>query len=58
MAEKYEGFIVHAYFPKDKRSSRLYLVGRLRNGETFAVVEERERPPSRNPPKDFSRRTV
>jgi DNA polymerase-2 len=44
MAEQYEGFIVHAFFPKDKRSTRLYLVGRLRNGETFAVVEERERP--------------
>lgn len=44
MPEQYEGFIVHSYFPKNKRSARLYLVGRLRNGETFAVVEERERP--------------
>jgi DNA polymerase-2 len=44
MSEPCEGFIVHAYFPKNKRSARLYLVGRLRNGDTFAVVEERERP--------------
>ena len=44
MPEQYEGFIVHSYFPKNKASSRLYLVGRLRNGDTFAVVEERERP--------------
>ena len=44
MPEQYEGFVVHSYFPKNKQSARLYLVGRLRNGETFAIVEERERP--------------
>ena len=44
MSKTYEGFIVHASFPKNKRSARLYLVGRLKGGETFAVVEERERP--------------
>jgi DNA polymerase-2 len=44
MSALYEGFIVHASFPKNKRSARLYFVGRLQNGETFAVVEERERP--------------
>jgi DNA polymerase-2 len=44
MPEQYEGFIVHSYFPKSKKSSRLYLVGRLKNGKSFAVVEERQRP--------------
>ena len=44
MPEFFEGFIVHAYFDRSKGSSRLYLIGRLKNGETFAVVEERQRP--------------
>ncbi len=44
MQEFYEGFIVHAYTGMNRGSSRLYLVGRLKNGETFAIVEERENP--------------
>jgi len=44
MPESFEGFIVHAYFDSSRGSSQLYLIGRLKNGETFAVVEERQRP--------------
>jgi DNA polymerase-2 len=42
--ETFEGFIVHAYPGKGKENTRIYLVGRLRDGKTFAIVEERERP--------------
>ncbi len=44
MQEVFEGFIVHAYPGRGARTPRLYLTGRLRDGHTFAVVEERERP--------------
>jgi len=44
MPEYFEGFIVHSYFFRGKDSPRLYLIGRLKNGKTFAVVEERQRP--------------
>jgi DNA polymerase-2 len=44
MQKYFEGFVVHAYTGVHRGSSRLYLVGRLKNGETFAVVEERESP--------------
>jgi DNA polymerase-2 len=41
---KAEGFIVHSSFSRGRGSSRLYLIGRLESGETFAVVEDRQRP--------------
>jgi DNA polymerase-2 len=44
MNDSFEGFIVHASTSRHKNVSRLYYVGRLRSGETFAVVEERRRP--------------
>ena len=42
--EPIEGFIVHSSFSRSTRTPTLYLIGRLKNGETFAVVEERMRP--------------
>jgi DNA polymerase-2 len=39
-----EGFVVHAYPGRGRRTPRLFLLGRLKNGKTFAIVEERERP--------------
>ena len=42
--ERVEGFIVHSSFSKTRGAPVLYLIGRLKNGETFAVVEDRERP--------------
>ncbi len=42
--EPIEGFIVHSSFSRSARTPTLYLTGRLKNGETFAVVEERQRP--------------
>jgi len=40
----YEGFIVHAYPASSKTGTRLFLIGRLKGGKTFAVIETRERP--------------
>lgn len=42
--ETFEGFIVHAYPGRGRENQRLYLIGRLADGKTFAIVEERERP--------------
>jgi DNA polymerase-2 len=42
--ESHEGFIVHASFSRSGGAPVIYLIGRLKNAETFAVVEERERP--------------
>ena len=39
-----DGFVVHAYAENGNKGPRIFLVGRLRSGETFAVVEERESP--------------
>jgi len=44
MSKSFEGFIVHSSFGRIRGKTRLYFIGRLRNGETFAVVEERQRP--------------
>ena len=38
----FRGFIVHAY--TDRRRNRLYIVGRLEDGKSFAAVETRWRP--------------
>jgi len=40
----FDGFVVHAYAENGSKGPRIFLVGRLRSGETFAVVEERESP--------------
>jgi len=40
--EAFFGFIVHAY--PDLRRDRLYLLGRLEDGRSFAAVEENWRP--------------
>ena len=40
----FEGFIVHSFYQTVKNSTRICLIGRLSNGETFGIVEERERP--------------
>jgi DNA polymerase-2 len=44
MQDTYDGFIVHAYFDSNRTRTRLFFIGRLKGGETFAVVEDRERP--------------
>lgn len=40
----YEGFIVHASYQTVKGQTRIFYLGRLRTGETFAIVEERAKP--------------
>ncbi len=40
----FEGFIVHSFCQTVKNSTRICLIGRLSNGETFVIIEERERP--------------
>jgi DNA polymerase-2 len=40
----YNGFIVHAYARTRRGRSALYLLGRLEDGSTFAVVENRYQP--------------
>lgn len=40
----HEGFIVHPSYQTNKGRTRIFLIGRLRTGETFAVVEGRARP--------------
>ena len=44
MSPSFEGFIVHAYARSRKGATALYLLGRLSDGSTFAVVENRYRP--------------
>jgi DNA polymerase-2 len=44
MSPTYEGFIVHSYARSRKGRTALYLVGRLADGSTFAVVENRYQP--------------
>jgi DNA polymerase-2 len=44
MSRSFEGFIVHSYARTRKGSTALYLLGRLEDGSTFAVVENRYRP--------------
>ena len=39
-----EGFIVHSYARSRRGRSALYLLGRLRDGSTFAIVENRYQP--------------
>ena len=41
---RHEGFIVHASYQPTGTGTRIFFIGRLRTGETFAVVEERARP--------------
>jgi DNA polymerase II len=40
----HEGFIVHASYQTSRNGTRIFLIGRLRTGETFAVVEDRAGP--------------
>ncbi len=44
MQQWVEGFIVHSYARTVRGRTRLYLIGRLRGGDTFAAVEQRYRP--------------
>jgi DNA polymerase-2 len=44
MDEGFVGFVVHAYAASVKEGHRIHLIGRLRDGRTFAVVEQREFP--------------
>jgi len=43
-AQVFEGFILHSSPSLGKTAPRLFLIGRLTDGRTFAVVEEREKP--------------
>jgi DNA polymerase-2 len=40
----YDGFIIHSYARSKRGRSALYLLGRLSDGSTFAVVENRYQP--------------
>ena len=51
--EEFSGFLVHAY--PDLRRNRLYLLGRLEDGRSFAAVEETWRPYIHIFEKDISR---
>jgi DNA polymerase-2 len=44
MNRSYEGFVVHAYARSKGGRTALYLIGRLADGSTFAVVKNRYRP--------------
>jgi DNA polymerase-2 len=44
MSRIHEGFIVHSYARTRKGRTALYLLGRLSDGSTFAVVENRYQP--------------
>ena len=44
MITAYEGFIVQASYQMTNKGTRIFFVGRLRTGETFAVVEDRAKP--------------
>jgi DNA polymerase-2 len=44
MSASFEGFIVHSYARTRKGRTALYLLGRLTDGSTFAVVENRYQP--------------
>ncbi|UCF99965.1 MAG: hypothetical protein JSV89_10615 [Spirochaetaceae bacterium] len=44
MSPTYEGFIVHSYARTKKGRTALYLLGRLEDGSTFAIVENRYQP--------------
>jgi DNA polymerase-2 len=44
MSPTYDGFIVHSYARSKKGRSALYLLGRLNDGSTFAIVENRYQP--------------
>ncbi|MBN1685504.1 MAG: hypothetical protein JW852_02570, partial [Spirochaetales bacterium] len=41
---RHEGYIVHASYQTTGSGTRIFFTGRLRTGETFAVVEERTKP--------------
>ncbi len=44
LIRRYEGFIVHAAYQITQYGTRIFFTGRLRTGETFAVVEDRTMP--------------
>jgi DNA polymerase-2 len=44
MNQTYEGFVVHSYARSAKGRNALYLLGRLSDGSTFAIVENRYQP--------------
>jgi DNA polymerase-2 len=44
MPDRFEGFIVHSSISRHRGATKLYFLGRLQSGETFAVVEGRQRP--------------
>jgi DNA polymerase-2 len=44
MNQVYQGFIVHSYARSKKGRTALYLLGRLSDGSTFAIVENRYLP--------------
>jgi len=39
-----EGFILHSYARSKKGRTALYLIGRIEDGSTFAIVENRYQP--------------
>jgi DNA polymerase-2 len=43
-SQTHEGFIVHSYARSKRGRSALYLLGRLSDGSTFAIVENRYQP--------------
>jgi DNA polymerase-2 len=51
--EEFSGFLVHAY--PDQRRNRLYFLGRLEDGRSFAAIEENWRPCIHIYEKDLSR---
>jgi len=44
MNREFEGFIVHSFIQEKPGQPRIFFVGRLKNGHTFAAVEDRIRP--------------
>jgi DNA polymerase-2 len=44
MSATLEGFILHSYARSKKGRTALYLIGRIEDGSTFAIVENRYRP--------------
>lgn len=44
MSATLEGFIVHSYARSNKGRTALYLIGRIEDGSTFAIVENRCQP--------------
>lgn len=44
MSILFEGFIIHSFFQPKHEKTLLFFIGRLKDGKTFAIVEEHARP--------------